>query len=89
VDLCEILSDRNPQRRRSLDFYCKRMGWDDLNPKPLSGADEAQVHVTGRWDELEASILRDVTATCRLASWLDVIAAPVPEMSADQVEVGF
>jgi len=89
IDLCELLSDRNPQRRRSLDFYTKRMGWADLNPKPMSGADEAQVPITGRWDELAASIRRDVTATYRLACWLDVIAKPVPEMSAEQEAVGF
>jgi len=88
IDLCELLSDRNPQRRRSLDFYAKRMGWNDLNPKPLSGADEAQVPVTGRWDELAASIKRDVTATYRLACWLDVIAAPVPEWTAEHEAVG-
>jgi len=88
IDLCELLSDRNPQRRRSLDFYTKRMGWTDLNPKPLSGAEEAQVPVTGRWDELAASIRRDVTATYRLACWLDVIAAPVPEWTAEHEAVG-
>lgn len=74
VDLCELLSDRNPQRRRSLDFYVRRMGWDDLMPKPLSGAEEAQVPVTGRWDELVKSVERDVEATYRLAKWAGVIA---------------
>lgn len=72
VDLCDVLSDRNPQRRRSLGFYVKRMGWDDLT-KILSGAEEAQVATTGRWDDLEASIRHDVTATFRLAQWAGVI----------------
>lgn len=78
IDLCEILSDRNPQRRRSLQFYAKRMGWTDLT-KILSGAEEAQVPTTGRWDDLEASISHDVTATFRLAQWAGVLA---PEMVA-------
>jgi DNA polymerase elongation subunit (family B) len=73
IDLCELLSDRNPQRRRSLGFYAKRMGWTDL-AKILSGAEEAQVPQTGRWDDLEVSIRHDVTATYRLAQWMGVIA---------------
>lgn len=73
IDLCELLSDRNPQRRRSLGFYVKRMGWTDLT-KILSGAEESQVPQTGRWDDLEASIRHDVTATYRLAQWCGVIA---------------
>lgn len=72
IDLCELLSDRNPQRRRSLQFYAKRMGWTDLT-KILSGAEEAQVPTTGRWDDLEASIRHDVIATYRLAQWMGVI----------------
>lgn len=73
VDLCDLLSDRNPSRRRSLQFYAKRMGWTDLT-KILSGAEEAQVPQTGRWDDLEASIRHDVTATYRLAQWAGIIA---------------
>ncbi len=73
IDLCELLSDRNQQRRRSLQFYVKRMGWSDLT-KILSGAEEAQVPTSGRWDDLEASIRHDVTATYRLAKWCGVIA---------------
>lgn len=72
VDVLELLSDRNPQRRRSLGFYVKRMGWTDLT-KILSGAEEAKVVESGRWDDLEASIRHDVTATLRLAQWLSVI----------------
>lgn len=87
VDLCEVLSDRNPQRRRSLQFYAKRLGWTDIS-KPLSGAEEARVPETGKWDELAASLRHDVTATYRLAQWLGVIQ-PQPEMSAAAAEVGF
>lgn len=72
VDVLELLSDRNPQRRRSLGFYVKRMGWTDLT-KILSGAEESKVVESGRWDDLEASIRHDVTATLRLAQWLSVI----------------
>lgn len=71
-DLCEELSDRNPQRRRSLWFYAKRLGWTDIS-KPLSGEEEAQVPVTGKWDELAASLTHDVTATYRLAVWMGLI----------------
>jgi hypothetical protein len=73
IDLCELLSDRNPQRRRSLQFYAKRLGWTDL-VKTLSGAEEAQVPVSGKWDELESSLRHDVTATHRLAQWVGVLA---------------
>lgn len=83
VDLCELLSDRNPQRRRPLSFYVKRLGWTDI-VKPLSGAEEAQVPQTGRWDELAASLRHDVTATYRLACWLGLIqpadTRPEPEV---------
>jgi hypothetical protein len=51
----------------------RRLGWTDLL-KPLTGAEEAQVPQTGRWDELRASLAHDVDATVRLARWLGVIA---------------
>ena len=73
IDLMTLLSDHDPQRRRSLDFYVKRLGWTDLDPKPLSGADEARVFETGQWDLLAQSLQRDVTAIHRLASWLGVL----------------
>lgn len=69
VDLLALLSDRDPSRRRSLTFYCRRLGWLDLIDKPLSGADEAQVLETGAWDQLAASVRRDVMAVYRLAQW--------------------
>jgi len=78
VDLCELLSDRNPPRRRSLGFYVKRLGWTDLS-KPLSGADEARVFETGEWAALADSVYHDVAAARRLAAWLGVVAARVEE----------
>ena len=72
-DLCEDLCDRNPQRRRSLSFYVKRLGMTDLR-KTLSGAEEAQVPVTGQWEALRESLHHDVTATYRIARWLGVIS---------------
>jgi hypothetical protein len=81
-DLCLELSDRNPQRKRSLQFYAKRLGWSDIT-KPLSGAEEALVPVTDRWVELAESIRHDVTATCRLAQWMGIVErATQPEMVA-------
>lgn len=77
-DLCELLSDRNPQRRRPLGFYVKRLGWTDLS-KPLSGSEESRVHETGQWTDLADSICHDVTATARLAVWLGVIPSAKPE----------
>jgi DNA polymerase elongation subunit (family B) len=71
IDLCEELSDRNPQRRRSLEFYAKRLGMGIT--KTLSGAEESQVPVTGKWDELADSLKHDITATYRLAQWLGYI----------------
>lgn len=73
LDLCELLSGRDPKRRRSLSWYVKRLGWTDL-VKPLDGAEEARVPETGRWADLEASLRHDVTATYRLAVWLGLIS---------------
>jgi hypothetical protein len=70
----EILTDRNPQRRRALTFYVRRLGWTYLE-KPMSGAEESRVIETGRWDDLSASVRHDVTATYLLAGWLGVIRA--------------
>ena len=74
VDLLDVLSDRDPSRRRPLDFYVRRLGWDDLLPKPLSGLEESQVPQSKRWNELAQSVTRDVEAVRRLAQWLGVIA---------------
>lgn len=71
-DLCDILSDRDPSRMRSLGFYAKRLGWTDVT-KPLSGAEEARVPETGRWDDLIAAVAHDLTQTARLAIWLGVL----------------
>lgn len=69
VDLLHVLSGGDPSRRRPLGFYVRRHKWTDLS-KPLSGAEEAQVPVTGKWAELEASLRHDVEAIKRLDEWL-------------------
>lgn len=85
IDLCELLSDRNPQRRRPLSFYVRRLGWTDLLEKPMAGADEARVFETGEWDKLAASVRRDVMATYRLAQWCGVVPASVAEPQPEPV----
>lgn len=72
-DVMAVLSDNDWGRTRPLDFYCRRLGWTDLLPKPLSGADEANVPQTGDWAGLEASLRRDVEAIRRLADWLGLL----------------
>lgn len=71
VDLLALLSDRDPSRRRSLGFYVKRLSMGLV--KPLTGAQEAQVPVTGDWAGLEASLRHDVEAIHQLAKWLEVL----------------
>ena len=85
VDLCELLSDRNPQRKRPLGFYVKRLGWTDL-VKPLSGQEEARVHETGQWDLLAESLAHDVQATQRLAEWAGYVV-PVSERQCEPEQV--
>jgi hypothetical protein len=80
VDLMEKLADGDRARMRSLNFYCRRLGWTDLADKPLSGEDESRVFETGDWDRLRESVRRDVRAIHRLAQWAGVIAkSPEPE----------
>ena len=83
LDLCRILSDNDPSRRRPLSFYVKRLQMTDLFDKPLDGPEEARVFETGRWDDLKASIARDVTATYRLARWLGVISPCAQEQTME------
>jgi hypothetical protein len=71
IDLMELLSGGDRERRRSLQFFCKRLGWTDL-VKPLSGAEEAQVFSSGRWEDLRASLAHDLEATSRLATFARV-----------------
>lgn len=73
IDLCELLSGHEPHRRHSLDFYVQRLGWADLAPKPMDGAEEARVFESGEWERLAASVARDVEATRRLAQWAGVV----------------
>jgi hypothetical protein len=71
MDLLDLMSDRDPQRRKSLGFYVRRLKMGLT--KPLAGADEAKVYEHGRWDDLAASLEHDVTAIKRLAEWAGVI----------------
>jgi DNA polymerase elongation subunit (family B) len=71
LDLCDVLSDRNPSRMRPLTFYAKRLKMGLT--KPLSGAEEAQVYTSGNWDDLADSLNHDVCAIKRLAEWAGVI----------------
>jgi DNA polymerase elongation subunit (family B) len=73
VDLLELLTHHGKLTSRPLGFYAKRFGWTDVT-KPLSGAEEAQVPKTGRWDDLRASIEHDLTITARLAHKLGVLS---------------
>jgi len=77
VDVMLELSYRDPSRRRSLGFYVRRHGWTDL-AKPLEGAEESQVHQSGRWDELLLSVGHDLLATARLARWEGLIHPATP-----------
>lgn len=81
VDLYDRLTYRGAITGHALSWYVKRHGWTDL-VKPLSGAEEALVPQTGRWDELELSVRHDLTATERIAKWLRI----VPELAPALVE---
>lgn len=72
IDLLDKLTNYGQLTSRSLGFYVKRLGWSDLS-KPLSGEEEAIVPLTGKWDELRASLEHDVEAIRRLAAWLGVL----------------
>jgi hypothetical protein len=78
VDLWDKLTFHGVVAGHSLSFYCKRLGWTDLQ-KPLSGSDEARVPQTGQWDELAASVRHDVEALRRLARWMYVTPAAEAE----------
>lgn len=84
IDLCDVLSDRDPSRRRPLGFYVKRLGWTDL-VKPLSGAEESRVHETGQWADLEASLRHDVLAAARLAHWAGLVRIKADPLPLEQV----
>lgn len=72
VDLFARLTLNGQVTAHTLGFYARRLGWTDL-VKPLSGADESRVPVTGRWDELAASLRHDVIGARRLAEWMGVM----------------
>jgi len=71
IDLMALLTAHDPSRRRALGFYTRRLGMGLT--KALSGAEEAQVPVSGRWDELSQSLAHDVEAIHKLATWLQVL----------------
>jgi len=71
TDLLDLMSDRDPQRRKSLGFYVRRLKMGLT--KPLAGVEEAKVYESGRWDELARSLNHDVCAIKRLAEWAGVI----------------
>lgn len=73
IDLYDKLTNHGKLSGHSLAWWCKRLGWSDLL-KPLSGAEEAKVFETGRWDELSDSLRHDVEATRRLAQWMGVLS---------------
>lgn len=79
IDLYDKLTNHGRVSGHSLGFYAKRLGWTDLT-KPLSGAEEARVPETGRWAELEQSVIHDLTATRRLAAWMRVIPQPTEKV---------
>ena len=72
IDLYAKLTNSGTLSGHSLRFYAARLGWLDLE-KTLTGAEEAQVFQSGKWAELEASIRHDVTATVRLAQWMNIL----------------
>lgn len=70
IDLSARLSHNGTLTTRSLRFYAKRLGFDGV--KTLTGAEEAQVPETGKWDELVQSLEHDVNITRKLAKWMGV-----------------
>lgn len=72
VDLCDVLSDREASRMRSLAFYVRRLSMGLT--KPLSGDLESRIFEHGRWDDLRASLIHDGTAILKLGQWAGVIA---------------
>lgn len=69
IDLWSRLSFNGSIQVKSLSWYVRRFGWTDL-VKPLTGAEEADVPNSGRWDELAQSVRHDLEATRRIASKL-------------------
>ena len=66
IDLGYELSDQGKGTMRKLVDYAALYGVLQGAQKPLAGAEEARVLETGRWDELHASLVHDLTLTLRL-----------------------
>ncbi len=71
VDLYDRLTYHGTVGGHGLGWYAKRLSLGLV--KPLSGAAEAHVLVTGEWEALEASIRHDVAATEAVAKWLGIL----------------
>ena len=71
IDVLEHLTHRGLLTSKSLGFYAKRLGIPTA--KPMSGAEEAQVEQTGRWDDLRAAVAWDVQAIHTVATWAGLL----------------
>ena len=65
IDLLDELTFQGRLPARSLDFYCRRFGIDIQ--KPIAGADEPQLALEGRWDDLTDNVSADVQRIGALA----------------------
>lgn len=72
IDVYDRMTNHGVLPSKSLRFYANRFGWLDIE-KPLDGAAEAKVLMTGEWASLERSIHHDVTACYRLAQKIGAI----------------
>lgn len=72
LDLMEFLSFRDKEKRRSLDFYCKRFGI--AIPDTTTGKDIDALVKAGEWGAVEAHCRADVQKTAALARRVGVLA---------------
>jgi len=71
IDLYDRLTYFGAVKSHPLSFYSKRLNVGLV--KPLSGAEESQVPVTGKWAELSESLRHDVLASQAVAKWMGLI----------------
>lgn len=83
IDLYEELRlKRNDIKAHSLRWYMRRLGMADLleaDPLKDGGADVGQAAKEERWDDIAAHALVDIKGTLRLAQWMGIVPASVPE----------
>lgn len=82
IDLYDELTMKGAIKAHSLRWYMRRHGWTDLldaDPLKNGGADVATAAAEGRWDDIAAHVRVDVLGTLRLAVWMGVVPASVPE----------